>query len=204
MTAALPARIPPEEYFELERTAEIKSEYYDGQMFAMSGGTLAHSLLEGQLVSELRIRLRGKGCRQATSNLRVAITPRGPFVYPDASVYCGAPQLLEKFRDTLLHPTVVFEILSKSTEAYDRGAKSAQYRRVESLQEYVLISQTEMRVEVVSRRPEGKWTLAEYVGAEAVAPLASIGIELPLADLYEDIQLESEEANKMSVSETDV
>jgi Uma2 family endonuclease len=184
----------PEEYLEVERAAEIKSEYYDGQMFAMSGGTLPHSLIGGNLIAAMKLALRGKKCNVATADLRIRISPRGPFVYADLSVYCGEPELADNYRDTLLNPTVVFEVLSKSSEGHDRGHKFSQYRKIPSLREYVLVSQTEPRIEVFLRQPEGKWILTEFVGMDAVCRLASLDCSIPLETVYDGVGLESPSA----------
>ena len=182
--------ISPEEYLKIDREAEIRSEYHDGQMFAMSGGTLPHSLLALQLQSAIMLALRGRGCRVTNSDLRVGITAQGPFVYPDAAIYCGEPRLADNYRDTLLNPTIIFEVLAKSSEADDRGYKFAQYRRIDSLREYILISHTEPRVEIFAKGPDGKWTLAECLGEAATCELTSIDVEIALADIYRDITLE--------------
>ena len=190
MSAHAVPRLTPEEYLKIDREAEIRSEYHDGQMFAMSGGTLPHSLLAMQLQSAIMLALRGRGCRVTNSDLRVGITAQGPFVYPDAAIYCGEPRLADNYHDTLLNPTIVFEVLSKSSEAYDRGNKFAHYRRIDSLREYVLISHTEPRVEIFAKGPDGKWTLTACLGEAATFELTSIDVEIALADIYRDITLE--------------
>jgi Uma2 family endonuclease len=191
MSAHAIPRLSPEEYLRVERESEIKHEYVDGQMYAMSGGSLAHSHIEGSIVAALKGVLAGGNCRVSTSNLRIQISPSGPFVYPDAAVYCGDAQLSDGYRDALLNPRVVFEVLSKSTEAYDRGQKFAQYRRIESLKDYVLVSQMEARIEVFSRTETGKWQLAEFVGAEAMCVIPSVGCEIALAEVYRDVTFET-------------
>jgi Uma2 family endonuclease len=120
----------------------------------------------------------------------VRISPAGPFFYPDASVVCGQPIVADECNDNLLNPTTIFEIFSRSTEAYDRGFKFAQYRTIESLQEYVLVSQTEPRMEVFLRQSDGSWNLREFVGMDAVCHLAGIDCNIALADVYEGVTLE--------------
>ncbi len=191
MSAHAVPRLTPEEYLKIDREAEIRSEYHDGQMFAMSGGTLPHSLLKVRLVGALARALQGRRCEVTDSDLRVAISAQGPFVYPDAAIYCGEPRLADNYRDTLLNPTILFEVLSKSSEAYDRGHKFAQYRRIDSLREYVLISQTEPRIEIFAKGPYGKWTLTEFLGEAATCELVSVGVEIPLAEVYRDVTLEA-------------
>jgi Uma2 family endonuclease len=180
-------RLTPEQYLEIERAAEFKSEYYDGQMFAMSGGLLPHSLIAVKLASALDTALRGRKCIVTNSDMRVRVAKKGPFFYPDVTVCCGEPQLADEYKDTLINPTVVFEIPSPSSEAFDRGKKFAAYRRIDSLCEYVLVSQTEPIVERYTRNPEGQWTLTESTGADAICTLPSIGCEIALADIYRDV-----------------
>ena len=180
-----------EEYLGMERNAGVKHEYVEGQMFAMSGGTLAHSQIPLNIAVALKRQPDGKGCGVSNSDLRIQISPSGPFVYPDLSIYCGEPQLADNQRDCLLNPTVIFEVLSKSTEAYDRGQKFAHYRRVRSLRDYVLISQSEPRIEVFSRGESGPWVLAEFVGLEAICLIPGVGCEIPLAEVYRDVRLEA-------------
>lgn len=187
----LPPLITPEQYLELERAAEFKSEYYEGQMFAMAGGLLTHALLATRITIALGIALRGRGCEIANSDLRVQVAPGGPYFYPDLSVYCGAPQLADDRRDMLVNPRVVFEILSKSTESYDRGLKFDAYRRIETLQEYVLVWQTEPRIEVWRRPTEGVWRGSYYVGMDAVCALESLDGSIGLGDVYRDIPFEN-------------
>jgi Uma2 family endonuclease len=189
MSAMPVPRLTPEQYLEIERAAEFKSEYYDGQMFAMSGGLLPHSMIGVKLASALDAALRGRGCVVTNSDLRVGITSKGPFFYPDASVCCGEPQLSDDYKDTLLNPTVIFEVLSDSTEAFDRGKKFAAYRRIGTLREYVLVSQTEPLAERYSRNPEGQWTLTEFSGTDAMCTLHSISCDIALADIYRDVPL---------------
>jgi Uma2 family endonuclease len=191
MSAHAIPRLSPEEYLKIERTAEFKSEYYDGAMFAMSGGSLAHSLIPSRVAASLFGQLDGKGCLVANSDLRLRISAKGPFYYPDLTVICGKPQLADDHKDTLLNPTVIFEVLSKSSEAYDRGHKFAEYRRVESLRDYVLVSQMEARIEVFSRTEAGKWQLAEFVGADAMCVIPSVGCEIALAEVYRDVTFET-------------
>src|SRR5947209_2119675 len=116
-------RLTPEQYLAVERKAELKSEYHDGQMFAMSGGSVAHALLPARIIAAVAPGLRSGGCDVATSDLRVRVSAAGPFFYPDLTIYCGEPQLVDEYRDVLLNPSVIFEVVSRSSEAYDRGFK---------------------------------------------------------------------------------
>jgi Uma2 family endonuclease len=179
--------ITPEEYLALEREAQTKSEYYNGEMFAMSGASDKHCQLAFRLSSLLGNHLRGRRCRGYTSDMRVQVP--GAYVYPDLSVVCGQPQLADEEFDVLVNPTLVVEILSPTTEKWDRGRKSKLYRSIASLQEYVLISQEEPRVEVFRR--SSPWEFDDADGLDAAVALSSIGFTLRLRDLYEDILTEA-------------
>ena len=182
-------RYTPQEYYRLERDAPYKSDYYDGEIFAMAGGTVAHSTITTNIVGELRNRLKGKPCAAYESNLRLRIRTTGLRCYPDASVFCGPlerdPE--DTNLETLTNPTALFEVLSPSTEAYDRGFKAGNYRQIESLRAYVLISQTDVHAEVYSRQADGSWLLREAKGLDGVLSIPSIGIDLPLSEIYDRV-----------------
>ncbi|MCU1328037.1 MAG: hypothetical protein JWN34_3407 [Bryobacterales bacterium] len=185
-------RLTPEQYLSIERSAEVKSEYYDGQMFAMSGGSLAHARLPQQITIALASQLAATGCYTSNSDMKIRVSQRGPFVYPDLTIICGDAQLADDNQDVLLNPTVVFEVLSPSSEAYDRGHKFAQYRQIPSLRDYVLVSQLEPRIEVFSRTQEDKWTLSEAVGLDATCYIPGVNAHMTLADVYRGISLYSQ------------
>jgi Uma2 family endonuclease len=190
MSAQQTPRLTPEEYLAIERAAEFRSEYYDGQIFAMSGGSFPHILTISNASRALGNALTGRGCVVVSSDLRVRASERAYF-YPDVAVICGAPRFADDQRDTLLNPIVLVEVLSKSTEAYDRGYKFLQYRTIESLQEYVLISQTEPRIEVFRRGPGTEWIFREFAGLDVGCHFASVDCDVPLAAVYEGVPLES-------------
>ena len=192
MSAHAHPRLTPEQYLEIERSADFKSEYYDGRMYAMSGGSFRHGLIIGNLTREVSLALRKKPCSAIPNDLRVAVSPQGLFTYPDVVVVCGEPRFAGDQRDTLVNPTVVLEVLSPSTEGYDRGFKSEQYRSIESLQEYGLISQVKPHIEVFRRQPHGQWLLSDFGGLEAVCRLESIGCEIALCDIYEKVDFGGE------------
>ena len=190
MAAVAMPLIAWDKYLELERAAAGgKSEYFEGQMVAMSGGTYPHARLATRLCALLEGGLAGRDCTPLNSELRVAVTPQGPFFYPDASIQCGPPELSDHYRDTLLNPVVIFEILSKSTESFDRGYKFRQYRRIGTLQAYVLISQWEPCVEVFVKGADEKWSLTEYFGLDTICDLGAVDLKLPLSELYRGITL---------------
>ncbi len=181
--------LTPEEYLEIERRAEYKSEYFQGEMFAMAGASLVHNILVSHLVRDLGQQLRRGPCQVLPSDMRVHVSAAGLYTYPDVSVVCGPPQLADEHSDILLNPSFIAEVLSPSTEGYDRGRKFEQYRAIASLAEYLLVAQDRVHVELFTRQADGRWVLSEASGLEATLELPSIGCRLSLADLYEKVDL---------------
>jgi Uma2 family endonuclease len=181
--------ITPEEYLEIERAAEFKSEYYQGEMFAMSGAKWAHNVLAGNLMRELGQQLRSRPCTVVPSDMRVRVSQTGLYTYPDVVVVCGSPQFLDGRTDTLLNPSVLVEVLSPSTEAYDRGRKFELYRTIESLSEYLLVSADRVQADLYTRQPDGRWLLTAASGMDAALELQSVGCRIALGDLYEKVDL---------------
>lgn len=175
--------LTPEQYLAFERSSEERHEYAGGEVLAMTGGSLAHNLIVGNLVAELRSALRSRGCFVCPSDMRVKITASERYTYPDVTVVCGEPELEDEQRDTLLNPTPLVEVLSDSTESYDRGETFAHYRRLPSLTDYLLVAQTEILVEHFARQPDGSWLLRTYGPGETLA-LPSLGCELLLSEIY--------------------
>lgn len=181
-------RYTPEQYLDLERRAERKSEYFDGQIFEMSGATYNHNVIASNTLIGLQTRLRGGPCRAVGSDMRVFIRPSGLFTYPDVVVHCGPPEFYDGRSDTLVNPSLIVEVLAPSTEAYDRGEKFALYRRLESLRDYILIAQNRPRIDHFAR--EGtRWVLTAVDGAGSTLSLPTIGVELGLVELYEGVDL---------------
>lgn len=182
-------RYTPQEYYALELEAEYKSEYYQGEIFAMAGGTFEHSLIASNLGGELRQRLKGHICAAFQSDARVAVKVTGLRCYPDVSIYCGPIEFdpEDKSGTTGINPTVLFEVLSKSTEAHDRGFKTLNYRRIPSLRAYVLVSQDTPHIEVYERNADGSWLLREASGLEASVVIPGIDVTLPLAEVYDRV-----------------
>ncbi len=183
--STVPVRIlTPEQYLEIERKAQFKSEFYRGEMFAMSGASHQHNRISRNLIARIDERLRGRPCEVYGSDMRVRVSKTGLYTYPDLSIACDKPQFVDDKGDTLLTPKVLVEILSDSTEKYDRGTKMAQYMQIDSLQEFVLVSQTQPRVEVYLRSTDGKWSYRDASGLTASLTLESVGITLPLSEIY--------------------
>ena len=181
--------LTPEEYLEIERKAEFKSEYYKGEVFAMAGALRAHNSVLANLIRELSQQLRPRDCDVYPSDMRVQVSDTGLYTYPDCSVVCAERKFVDGRFDTLLNPTVLAEVLSPSTEAYDRGFKFKLYQSLPSLKEYVLIASNYMQVDLYVRQPDDKWLLSTASDPDAVVEVPSIGCRLKLADLYEKVEL---------------
>jgi Uma2 family endonuclease len=193
MSAQPLPRLSPEEYLAIERAAEFRSELYDGVMYAMAGGSYPHSVIIGNLFGELRSALRKRGCFVVSNDLRLRVSPAKVYTYPDIMAGFDQPRFADDQKDTLLNPALVIEVLSPSTEAHDRGYKFAQYRQLESIREYVLVSQSEPRVERFERQADGRWVLSEHVGIDAVCRFESVDCDVPLADIYENVVFDEQQ-----------
>jgi len=187
MSIAARQFVTSEEYLEYERASETKSEYFNGEIFAMAGATLEHNQITLNIASSLRTELRDRPCQAFTSDMRVKVGATGLYTYPDVVVACGDIQLEDYRRDTLLNPVLIVEVLSKSTAHYDRGEKFAQYRRLDTLQEYLLVSQDRCRVERFVRRGD-EWMLTEFNDLQGALSLESVGCTLRLADVYDRVE----------------
>jgi Uma2 family endonuclease len=194
MTVVSNTRYTLEEYFQIDSGSEIRHEYIQGQIIDMAGGTDRHSQIVHNVHGSLWARLRGKPCQGRDGNLRVRFGRKVIYGYPDALIVCGQPQFdpVAAANTTLLNPRVLFEVLSETTEGYDRGLKFERYREIESFEEYVLIAQDRPSIEVYRRQPSGLWTLQPYLGVEAAAGIFSAEIELPLAEIYAGIDFPPE------------
>ena len=181
--------LTPEEYLELERAADYKSEYFNGQIFAMGGASANHVLIVTNVVAELRSQLKNRPCTVYSTGLRVRVSPAGLFAYPDVVVVCGDPQFSDSHRDTLTNPILIVEVLSKSTKDYDRGEKFEQYRTIESFVEYVLIGQDKCHVEHYCKQADKTWIFSETNRVENFIELNSIGCKLAVSEIYDKIDL---------------
>jgi Uma2 family endonuclease len=188
-----------EEYLAIERKAETKSEYFAGEMFplagvgkaqdafAMTGASRRHNLVTGNVFAALHGQLAERECEVYPSDMRIRIPATGLYTYPDVSVVCGEARFEDDYLDTLINPNVIIEVLSESTEAYDRGKKFEHYQQIVSLAEYVLVAQEPYRIEVFIRQSGEQWLYTEAHRAEDVVRLASISCELALKDVYAKI-----------------
>jgi len=183
-------RFTPQAYFEWEAQQELRYEYFDGEVFAMTGGSLPHGRIGLNVSSLLKSHVRGKGCIALNSDCKVGISEKGPFTYPDASVSCDERD--RTVEDFIRFPCLIVEVLSPGTEAYDRGGKFALYRRLESLQEYVLVGSETMTVEVFRRDQQGVWMFLPYGEGDEIE-LTSVGLRIAIAAIYEDVTLAQQE-----------
>lgn len=179
--------LTPEEYLDAERKAEYKSEYFDGEAFAMTGASRRHNLISTNLVISLGQQLRDKPCEVYSSDMRVKAPAVRSYTYPDVVVVCGEPSFEDEQVDTLLNPTLIVEILSPSTASYDRIKKFGYYRTIESLSEYLLIAQDDYKVEQYVKQTDGRWLLTDIQSPEATIQLSSIECVLALKDVYNKV-----------------
>ncbi len=178
-----------DEYIALERESESRGEYFDGEIFAMGGASETHNLITLNIAGELRQQVKGRPCKVYSNDMRVKVGPTGLCTYPDVVGVCDETRFDDDHKDTLLNPTVIFEVLSKSTEAYDRGRKFAHYRKLDSLKEYLLVSQDKYLIEHYVRRPDNNWLLSETDGLENTVDIPSVGCGLLLAEIYDKVEV---------------
>jgi Uma2 family endonuclease len=177
-----------EQYLDLERHTEIRHEFLDGTVYAMSGASRAHSATCFNLIGITGIQIRGTNYQGFAPDMKVRAGDASLYAYPDLTVVCGEPLIHDDHGDVLLNPVLIFEVLSRSTEAYDRGEKFERYKTIETLTDYVLVSQDRPRLEHFSRRPDGIWSLTEVSGLDYSLDIASVNCRLPLAEVYDRIE----------------
>lgn len=195
MSAQTKPRYTLEEYFELERKSEERFEYWNGEIFSMSGVTPEHAQLEVNFISRLNSRLTGKGCRVFPANIRIKVPSAPPYRYADISALCGEA----KFEEiggirSLTNPALIIEILSGSTEAYDRGDKFTHYKSIPSFREYLLVAQHRPHITHFVRQADGSWIYNEYNDLAAVVKLASLNCELAMSEVYENVSFASDQS----------
>lgn len=180
----------PEEYIVLEREAEFKSEYRDGQIVMMPGASREHVLISGNIFGHLFIQLLDRTCEVYANDMRVKVRDSGLYTYPDVIVVCDEPRFEDGYFDTLLNPTVIVEVLSPSTETYDRKGKFLSYQTLESLQEYILVSQFDVHVEQYIRQDD-EWHLMEFRSLDEIIQIASIECQLAVRSIYTKVKFTS-------------
>lgn len=176
-----------QQYLDLERSAKARSEFYNGQMVAMSGASRKHNLIAMNIGAEMHSQFKGRACEVFMSDMRVRIKSTNSYVYPDVVAACDNSDFEDNHVDTLLNPQIVFEVLSPSTEAHDRGMKFDQYKQLLSLQQYVLVSQDRMLVEGYVRQSDGAWLHRDYRRGEDILEVPSVDVRLILSDIYQRV-----------------
>jgi Uma2 family endonuclease len=188
MSTAPKRLLSPQEYLALERQADVRQEYYRGEIFAMAGASWEHTLIKDNLARKAGDQLESGPCRVLTSDLRVKVSATGLYTYPDIVIVCDLPQFEDKVMDTLLNPRVVVEVLSDSTEKYDRGAKFAQYRQLPWVQEYVLVAQDRPLVERCVRQADDAWVLTAFDAMTQTYAFGTVPAQIALADIYRGVE----------------
>jgi len=190
MSVAIKPKYTPQEYLEIERKAETKSEYFNGETFALAGASRQHVLIVGNLVTSFNLQLKKQPCQVYSTDMRAKVLKSGLYTYPDVIVVCDKPKFEDEHHDVLLNPTLIAEVLSESTEAYDRGKKFEHYRKIESLIEYLLIAQDKHSIEQFIKQNDGSWLFLETSDSEGTVRLRSINCELLISDVYHKVELE--------------
>ncbi len=190
MVSQLTTHIAPEEYLELERKSEVKNEYLKGEVFAMTGASLRHNLIAGNIFAALKQQLKQTDCKVLISDMRVSAPGATLYTYPDVVVVCGEPQLEDEQFDTLLNPCLIIEVLSKSTATYDRERKFGYYRTIESLTEYLLVAQDEYHTTQYVKQTDGRWLLSDIRELESGVELASVPCTLALSEVYDRVSFD--------------
>ena len=186
-TSPAPSLPDAEQYLAWEREAAFKSEYLDGMITAMAGASERHVVISTNLLAEFHVRFKGGPCRVYNSDMRVAVEEGKFYTYPDITVVCGKPELADSFQDTLVNPVLIIEVLSPSTEAYDRGEKFTRYRKLKTLKEVLFVSQDRMHAELYRKTDIG-WMLQEWEKPEDQIAFETITANIPLADIYDRVE----------------
>jgi len=204
MSAETKRRYTLEEYLVLERESDARLEFWDGEIFTMSGGTLAHERVMGNAYDLFRVHLRGSDCAVFGSNMQIKVPSAPPYRYADGSVVCGKVEV-ERFNgnDLLLNPVLVYEVLSPSSEAYDRGDKFTHYKSIASLKEYLLVAQHRPHITRYAKRDDGEWSYGEINALGGIIYLSSLDLTLKLSDVYQDVDFDKSESSATLLSRVD-
>lgn len=193
-------RYTPQEYLELERAAEFKSEYLGGYIYAMAGGSPEHNTVLSNTHIEVGSQLKSTGCRTYVTEQKICIPSEELYTYPDVSIVCGEPLFHEEHRDVLTNPKVIIEVLSPSTEDYDRGRKFTRYQEIASLTDYILISQDRPRIDHCERKGEGQWLISTYIGLDTEVHIESIGCVLRMREIYDLVEFPKPKSEEETTS----
>ena len=197
MTAQPNPAISEMEYLAAERISQIKHEYYHGHIYAMTGGKEPHNLIAGNTLASLHSQLRRKPCRVYPSDMRVKVLRTGLNTYPDVVVICGQPHFTDAIHDTITNPAIIIEVLSSSTERYDRGMKFQNYRTIDTLHDYILIAQDQHHIEHYVRQENDQWLLQEVTALDGEIYIQSIDCRLRLDDVYEKVDLNQDDTDML-------
>ncbi|MFT3880994.1 MAG: Uma2 family endonuclease [Gemmatales bacterium] len=198
MSAVPKRRLTLEEYFAIEREAPFKSEFFDGEMFAMAGATSPHNIIKENMIGELYSRLKGGPCRTMSSDQRVKVDRTGLVTYPDIVIYCGKLEYAAEDQDTITNPVAIIEVLSPSTEKYVRGTKFRNYQLMPTFMEYILVDQNEPVCERFIRQADGSWGLVSFVGLESELVFTSVEARIPLKDIYAGVVFSEQPQNQVT------
>jgi Uma2 family endonuclease len=187
MSAIPKTKLTVQEYLAMEEKAEFKSEFFQGEMFAMAGANPHHNFINENLSGELYAQLKGSRCRALSRDQRVCVDRTGLYTYPDLVIVCGKPEYAESDANSLTNPQVIIEVLSPSTERYDRTTKFRHYQQLPSVQEYILVSQDEAMCERFTRQDDGSWAMVAFVGLEEMLQLKTVTVAVPLTDIYASV-----------------
>lgn len=190
--------VSAEEYFAMEETSEVKHQFYRGELFAMSGATRRHNLIVNNILIALKGKLKDRPCEVYTLDMRVEVDEYNHYTYPDLTIVCGKRDFREEKEYTLLNPTAIVEVLSESTESYDRGKKFQAYRNIPSLQAYILIPTNYKNIEVFQKSGDGRWSLSDP-NAEGISVISSLGVSLAVDEVYEGVEINISEAIEAKV-----
>ena len=182
--------VSQEAYLEMERVSDTKHEYYKGEVFAMSGASWEHNVIVKNINTLVLPFLKGKPCDIFGSDLRIHIPENTLYTYPDFSIICGKPETNDEEKDTIIKPSAIIEVLSKSTKDYDRGSKFMLYRSINTLNEYITVDSLSISIEIYTRNPDNTWILSEFKQPQDSFVISTIGLRLLLKDVYEDVALE--------------
>jgi Uma2 family endonuclease len=185
----------PEEYLTLEETADYRSEYYRGEIFAMSGGSINHNRIAGNFYSALNFAFENGPCEAFMSDVRLLVKQNGLYTYPDVMVVCAQLQFVANRTDTITNPILIVEVLSESTEGYDRGKKFEFYRMIPTLQHYLLVAQDRVHLEYFHKRADSLWVLQEFNDINSVLKIDALALELPLSRIYSRVEFEIADEN---------
>ena len=192
MTVQPKQDVTPEAYVAFDRASDGKNEYFDGTVYAMAGGSVRHNRIAGSTYATLYRQLRQRNCNIYSSDMRVKVAQTGLYTYPDITIICGNEQYEDESEDILLNPIIIIEVLSPSTEKYDRGKKFHQYRSILALREYILIAQDEYHIEKFTRQSDNTWVFSEAIGRDGSLELRTIQCTLRLEEVYEKVDFSRE------------